>query len=98
MPIVYPPSFKALELIPFNINPHYLEPLKDSKHKGESRATRIREFQFFNNYNVLGLREGSYLKIHGDKIKLKGPLKACVFKKDSLPYEIEPGTDLSRFK
>lgn len=98
MPIVYPPSFKALELIPFNINPHYLEPLKDSRHMGESRATRIKEFHFFNNHNVLGLREGSYLKIHGDKIKLKGPFKACVFKKDSLPYEIEPGTDLSRFK
>ena len=98
MPIVYPPSFKALELIPFNINPHYLEPLKDSRHMGESRVTRIKEFHFFNNHNVLGLREGSYLKIHGDKIKLKGPFKACVFKKDSLPYEIEPGTDLSRFK
>jgi len=98
MPIVYPPSFKALELIPFNINPHYLEPLKDSRYMGESRATRIKEFHFFNNHNVLGLREGSYLKIHGDKIKLKGPFKACVFKKDSLPYEIEPGTDLSRFK
>ncbi len=95
MPIVYPPSFKTLCLVPFNINPHYLDPDPNSRHKGETRETRIKEFHGINSQPVIGLREGSWLELKGDKIKLKGKLKARLFKKDKVPYEVEPETDLS---
>lgn len=95
MPIVHPPSFETLGIIPFNINPHYLDPLPDSKHMGETRATRIKEFHFFNTQAVVGLREGSFLEVNGDQIILKGPLNARVFEHHKTPYEISSGTDLS---
>ena len=98
MPIIYPPSFKALGIIPFNINPHYIDPQIGSKHMGETRATRIKEFHHYNSHSVIGLREGSYLEIKGDKITLKGNLKARIFKQKILPYEIDSETDLSDFK
>ena len=90
MPIVYPSSLKSLNLIPFNINPHYIDPIKGSKHMGESREMRIKEFHKFNNQIVIGLREGSYLQTQGNTIILKGPNTARVFKKGCHPLEIEP--------
>ena len=98
MPIVYPPSFQALGIIPFNINPHYTDPEPESKLMGETIITRIKEFHYYNSQSVLGLREGSYLEITSDKIILKGNLKARVFKYGVLPYEIDSGADLSSFK
>ena len=95
MPIVYPPSFQTLGLVPFNINPHYLDPNPNSEHKGETRETRIKEFHGVNSQPVLGLREGSWLELKDNKITLKGELKARVFKKEKLPFEIETGTDLT---
>ena len=95
MPIVYPPSFQTLSLVPFNINPHYLDPNPNSEHKGETRETRIKEFHGINSQPVLGLREGSWLELKDNKITLKGELQARVFKKDKLPFEIETGTDLT---
>ena len=97
MPIVYPPSFKTLGLIPFNINPHYLDPDPDSRHKGETRETRIREFHAFNTEAVLGLREGSWLEVSGERIVLKGNLQARLFRKDRKPEEIPSGSDLSGY-
>ncbi|MFD0862666.1 dipeptidase PepE [Sungkyunkwania multivorans] len=95
MPIVYPPSFKTLGVIPFNINPHYLDPDPNSKHMGETRETRIKEFHKFNNLPVVGLREGSWLAVKGDEIMLKGNLRARIFEQDIPPYEIESGELIS---
>jgi dipeptidase E len=91
MPIVYPPSFLTLGSIPFNINAHYLDPLECSKHMGESRETRIKEYHFFNETPVLGLREGSWLEVSDDKIILKGNLTARLFQQNKKSVELESG-------
>lgn len=95
MPIVYPPSFKTLGLIPFNINPHYLDPIPDSKHMGETRETRINEFHTQNKLPVVGLREGSWLQVSGDAIILNGIYTARLFLPDQKPREVQPGYDFS---
>lgn len=95
MPIIYPPSFKTMGLVPFNINPHYLDPEVNSTHMGETRETRIKEFHKINTQPVLGLREGSWLEVKGDSIILKGSLTARWFTAQNQPIEIESGTDLS---
>ncbi|MGY5848883.1 dipeptidase PepE [Salegentibacter sp. F14] len=94
MPIIYPPSFKTLGVVPFNINPHYLDPDKNSTHKGETRETRIKEFHTINTQPVIGLREGSWLVVNGDKITLKGKPDAIIFKPEQVPFTIETGTSL----
>ncbi|WP_397446725.1 dipeptidase PepE [Polaribacter sp. R77954] len=91
MPIVYPPSFTTLGCIPFNINAHYLDPIKGSKHMGETRETRIKEFHVFNETPVLGLREGSWLEVLGDEIYLRGKLTARFFQKDKPAIELQIG-------
>jgi dipeptidase E len=98
MPIIYPPSFQTLGLIPFNLNPHYLDPDLQSKHMGETRETRIKEFHAFNAIPVLGLREGSWLEVKGDTITLKGNLQARLFLQNETPTELETGSDLSNLK
>lgn len=95
MPIIYPPSFQTLGLISFNLNPHYLDPELQSKHMGETRETRIKEFHAFNSIPVLGLREGSWLEVEGEKITLKGNLSARLFLKNQTPEELETESDLS---
>ncbi|GAA3559814.1 dipeptidase PepE [Snuella lapsa] len=98
MPIVYPPSFNALAFVPFNINPHYLDPDVNSKHMGETRETRIKEFHHFNTQPVIGLREGSWLHVNDSSIILKGNLSARIFEYNKQPYEVAPNTDLSELK
>ena len=88
MPIVYPPSFKTLGVLPFNINPHYLDPKPTSKHMGETRETRIKEFLTQQKVPVVGIREGSWLQVKNEKITLKGGLSAKVFEYFKDPYEL----------
>lgn len=95
MPIVYPPSFKTLGVIPFNLNPHYLDPDPNSKHMGETRETRIAEFHTQNTVPVVGLREGSWLRVKGDEIILKGELEARIFEQGKVPYEVKSETILN---
>jgi len=98
MPIIYPPSFTTLGWVPFNINPHYLDPIEGSTHMGETRETRIREFHYLNSEPVIGLREGSWLAVNGNSILLKGSLAARIFKQNELPYEVAPGTELNNLQ
>jgi dipeptidase E len=98
MPIVYPPSFRTLGFVSFNINPHYLDPIEGSTHMGETRETRINEFHQLNPQPVIGLREGSWLAVNGDSIKLKGSLPARIFKRDEKPIEVDPETELNDLK
>src|SRR5690606_24087248 len=101
MPIIYPPSFNALGLVNFNLNPHYLDPDINSTHKGETRETRINEFHNLeqNNQIVVGLREGSGLLINTNdnknNIQLTGELKMRVFKKGEKAIDMDNSNDLS---
>ena len=98
MPIVYPPSFKTLGFISFNLNPHYLDPDPTSKHMGETRETRINEFHKFNDIPVLGLREGGWLIVNDNRVWLKGSHTARLFEKGKKPIEIKTGLELSHLK
>jgi len=95
MPIVHTPSFDALGLVPFNLNPHYLDPDPDSTHMGETRQTRIQEFHMQNQEPVIGLREGAWLRVAGPAMRLEGRSGARLFRNDGEPEELAAGSDLS---
>lgn len=96
MPIVYPPSFEALKLVPFNINPHYLDHDPKSTHHGETREERLIQYQEeADSTTVLALREGSTLSVNENKAQLLGIHNARLFVKGKEPLEIEVGADLS---
>ena len=94
MPIVQPPSFEALDLVPFNINPHYQDPVSGSTHMGETREQRIAEFHEENDPPVLGLREGSWLRVEDDRMTLEGTTDACLFQRGIEPIECLSGSRL----
>jgi dipeptidase E len=94
MPIVFPPSFDAMSLIPFNINAHYLDPDPNSKHNGETRETRIKEFHVFNDIPVLGLREGSWIRVKGEIVKTEGKHASRIFLPQQVPYELAVGSEI----
>lgn len=95
MPIVYPPTFDALGLVPFNVNPHYLDPDPGSKHMGETRETRIREFHEENDPPVVGLREGAMLRLAGEALILVGKPGGRLFRKGEEAQELAEGSGLS---
>lgn len=95
MAVVEPDSFSAFGLIPFQINPHYLD-ANPAGHAGETREQRIEEFIEINNeLYVVGLREGTMLKLDGGSLSLIGARPARIFKKGTSPSEVEPGADIS---
>jgi dipeptidase E len=95
MPVVEPSSFRALGLVPFNINPHYLDPDPGSTHMGETRETRIGEFHHFNTQPVLGLREGAMLRATGNEARVLGRRGGRLFACQANPVEVEPESDVS---
>jgi dipeptidase E len=91
MPVVHTPTLQAFGWVPFNLNPHYLDPVPDSTHMGETREERIAEFHHFNTQPVLGLREGSWLRVQHYQIALKGPYTARLFRQGLPAEELSPG-------
>jgi dipeptidase E len=91
MPIVQPPSFDALGFVGFQLNCHYLDPDPLSTHKGETRQERIREFHEENDALVLGLREGTMLRVEDGAIALQGEKPARIFRRGAAPVEVPPG-------
>lgn len=94
MPIVMPPSFETLGVLPFNINAHYLDPDPSSTHKGETRETRIFEFHTQQSAPVVGLREGSWIEAINHRFYLRGKLTARMFIQHKKPFEIQSNTEI----
>lgn len=94
MPIVYPSTFECMGLVPFNLNPHYLDPQPQIKHNGETSETRILEFLTQNNTKVVGLREGNWIRKIGNSITVEGTQLTRVFEQGKAPYEITAGSSL----
>jgi len=94
MPILEPPSLAALAIVPFNLNPHYLDPDPTSTHKGETREERIAQFHEENDQAVVGLREGAMLRIEGGTVSLRGIARARLFRKGEPAAEFDSGDRL----
>lgn len=90
MPVREVDDFQAISAVDFQINAHYIEPAPDSKHMGETRATRIKEYLTYNNRTVVGLREGAMLEVLDSEVTLKGTTGAKIFPKNEQPYDISP--------
>jgi|SRR5215831_11494162 len=95
MPVVQPLSFEALGLVPFQISPHYLDPDPQSTHMGETQEQRILQFLEENKEVVVGLREGSCLRVEDEGVVLKGPHSARIFRCGAPPVEISPGANMN---
>ncbi len=95
MPIVEPPTLNALNLFPYQINPHYIDPEPGSIHMGETREERLLQYLEENDTPVIGLREGSMLRMSGGRIYLKGIKGARIFQRNSAPQELLPPAELT---
>jgi len=95
MPIIEPEDMSASDLVPFQINPHYLDANPDG-HAGETREMRIQEFMVVNpSVYIVGLREGTSLLVENKKIKLLGNKTARIFRGGLEPIELSSTDDLS---
>ena len=97
MPILYPPSFDALGIFPFQISPHYLDPDPSSTHMGETQEERILQFLEENVTPVIGLREGSWIRQQRGMAVLNGTFPARIFRRGNPPQEAAPGSDFTSF-
>jgi dipeptidase E len=97
MPIIMPQSFNCFDFVPFQINPHFLDPYPEEvndavRHGGETRQDRINEFLAVNpDITVAGLREGTALWVENDRITLKGERPMRVMRHEQEAFEVEPG-------
>lgn len=96
MPIVQPASFEALSLLPFQVNPHYLDADPGARHMGETREDRLREYLEENEPPVLGIREGAWLEVEGEAVTLGGPTGAKLFRRGREPEEVAPGARIDK--
>ncbi|PTN08951.1 dipeptidase PepE [Mangrovibacterium marinum] len=95
MPIIDPTSFNTTGLVPFQINPHYMDANPDG-HAGETREQRIAEFIAINPLTyVVGLREGTLMKLENDTLELIGNRSARIFMQGMEAYELNPGDDFN---
>ncbi|MEO7794848.1 MAG: dipeptidase PepE [Thermoanaerobaculia bacterium] len=94
MPIVEPRDFKALGLVPFQINPHFLDADPDSTHMGETRAERLAEFHEENATAVVGLRERAWIRVEGSRAWLGGERGARIFRRGAEAEERTTGEAL----
>jgi dipeptidase E len=97
MPIVQPPSFRALGLTTFQISPHYLDPDPASTHMGETQEERIRQFHEEHATPVVGLREGAMLRVESDAVVLKGEPGARIFRRGLDPIEATAGQRIDQY-
>ncbi|MDA0874273.1 MAG: dipeptidase PepE [Bacteroidetes bacterium] len=98
MPIIEPASFRTLGLIRPQINPHFLDAHPDG-HMGETREERLQEFVLLNpDVPVIGLREGAWLEVEGERMTLGGVRSARVFEPGRDPKDMDPGADLSHLR
>lgn len=95
MPIVEPPSFDALGLVSFQLNPHYLDADPNSTHMGETREERIMQFLEENDTPVIGLREGAMLRIENGTTTLRGSSGARIFRRGKTPEEVIPDAQIN---
>jgi dipeptidase E len=95
MPIVEPPSFEALNLVGFQISPHFLDPDPASRHMGETQEERILQYLEENDRPVAGLREGAILRVEGETVLLKGSSGARLFRRGEQPFEAKPVADVT---
>ena len=92
MPIVQPPSFASLGLVPFQINPHYVDADPGSTHMGETREQRLREYLEENDTPVLAIREPAIIHVEGDVVTLEGESGAKIFRRGHEPQEVPSGS------
>jgi dipeptidase E len=95
MPIVQPPSFTAFNLVPFQINPHYIDPPPPEARIGETREERLLQFLEENDVVVVALREQSWLEVDGPHVGLRGTGGAVLFRRGAEPVQLSGGADLS---
>lgn len=92
MPIAQPPTFEALNLFPYQINPHYIDADPNSKHMGETREERLVQYLEDNETPVIGLREGAILRVRDGRVHLRGQADARIFRRGVPPLEVNPGS------
>jgi len=92
MPIVQPPSFEALGLVPFQINPHYIDADPASTHMGETREQRLREYLEENEVPVVAIRESAIIHVEGEIVTLEGDAGAMIFRRGREPEPLDPGS------